>query len=102
MPTQIPSQNTLLESAQQEMIDLRRWSGAAREFWPRYLVALAGLTNANKVVVLLQDTTPGKWKRLGDWSSNRGAAQPLVEFSAKVDALAAQCLAENKGKSGKK
>jgi hypothetical protein len=61
MPTQIRSENTLLESAQQELIDLRRWSGPAKEFWPRYLVALAGLTNANKVVVLLQDTTqPGK------------------------------------------
>ena len=94
MPTQIPSANTL-ESAQQEMTDLRRWAGTAKEFWPRYLVALGGLTNANKVVILLQDNAQaGKWKRLGDWSSNKGPAQPLVEFSAKVESLAVQCLAE--------
>src|SRR3954470_14211455 len=95
MPTQIPSSNTSLESAQQEMSDLRRWAGTAKEFWPRYLVGLAGLTNANKVVLLLQDPAqPGKWKRLGDWSSNKGPAQPLVEFAAKVESLAVQCLAE--------
>jgi len=95
MPTQIPSINPSLETAQQELIDLRRWSGTAKEFWPRYLTAMAGLTNANKVVILLQDATQaGKWKRLGDWSSNRGPAQPLVDFSAKVEALAAQCLTE--------
>src|SRR5258707_1109460 len=93
MPTQIPSANSSLESAQQEMADLRRWAGIAKEFWPRYLLALAGLTNANKVIILLQDTSqPGKWKRLGDWSSNKGPAQPLVEFAEKVEVLAVQCL----------
>src|ERR1044071_1549016 len=95
MATQTPSTNTPRESAQQEMTDLRRWAGTAKEFWPRYLVALAGLTNANKVVILLQDNSQGgKWKRLGDWSSNKGPAQPLVEFAAKVESLAVQCLSE--------
>jgi multidrug resistance efflux pump len=95
MPTELPSSNPSLERALHEISELRRWTGPAKEFWPRLLLAFAGLTNATKAVILLQDSTqPGKWKRIGDWSSNQGPAQPLVDFTAKLEQIAQQCLAE--------
>ena len=95
MPAQIPSTSASLEAALTEIAELRRWTGPAKEFWPRLLMALAGLTNPAKVVILLQDNSQrGKWKRLGDWSSNSGPAQPLVDFTGKIETLAQQCLTE--------
>src|SRR5947208_2962587 len=92
MPTELPSPNLSLEGALREIAELRRWAGPAKEFWPRLLLALAGLSHASKAVILLADNAqPGKWKRIGDWSSNVGAAQPLVDFTAKVEAIAQQC-----------
>src|SRR5436190_20205717 len=94
MPTESPFPNPSLEGSLTEIADLRRWAGPAKEFWPRYLLALAGLSRASKVVILLADNSqPGKWKRIGDWSSNVGTAQPLVDFTAKIEGLAQQCLA---------
>ena len=95
MPTQLPASTASLEAALQEIIELRRWAGPAKEFWPRFVLALVGLTSPSKAVVLLQDNSqPGKWKRLGDWSSNTGPAQPLVDFTARVEKLAQDCLEE--------
>src|SRR5712671_1874628 len=83
-----------LACALREVAELRRWAGPAKEFWPRYLLALAGLSHASKAVILLADNAqPGKWKRIGDWSSNVGTAQPLVDFTSKLEQLAQQCLA---------
>src|SRR5437762_3019272 len=93
MPTELPSPNLSLEGALREIAELRRWAGPAKEFWPRLLLALAGLSHASKAVILLQDNVqPGKWKRIGDWSSNVGAAQPLVDFTARVEQVAQQCV----------
>src|SRR5437899_694874 len=95
MPTQLPSSSASLEAALSEIAELRRWTGPAKEFWPRFLMALVGLTNPAKAVILLQDNSQrGKWKRLGDWSSNTGPAQPLVDFTAKVEQLAQECVTE--------
>ena len=57
MPAQIPSTSASLEAALTEIAELRRWTGPAKEFWPRFLMALAGLTNPAKVVILLQDNS---------------------------------------------
>ena len=47
------------------------------------------------MVILLHDSAQaGKWKKLGDWSSNSGPAQPLVDFTAKLEQLANHCVAE--------
>src|SRR5258706_4884285 len=95
MPTQLPSSSASLEAALSEIAELRRWTGPAKEFWPRFVMALVGLTNSAKAVILLPDSSQsGKWRRLGDWSSNSGPAQPLVDFAAKIENLAQQCLAD--------
>lgn len=94
MPAQLPT-IAAPDSVSDELAELRRSALAPKDFWPRFLRALSSLTEASKVVILLHDNAQaGKWKKLGDWSSNTGPAQLLVDFTARLEQLANHCVAE--------
>jgi len=85
-------------SALRELARLRNFTGPPRDFWPRYLEGLAGVTSASAVVLLVQDPAqPSSWQRLGEWSANLGPSRFLATFRAQLDSLAADCAKTGEG-----
>jgi hypothetical protein len=78
-----------LVRALKEISELRNFSGTPRDFWSQFQACLAGLTGAQRVVLLLQEKTqPPKWKKIGEWSSNTGPSRFIVPFAAQVEMFA--------------
>ena len=80
-----------------ELNQLRAWSGAPREFWPRFLAAVGKLTAARKVSLLFK--TGGDkpvWQTVQEWSSNVGSAQFIPGFTAQLGAIAETCVTDGK------
>jgi multidrug resistance efflux pump len=81
--------------AMDEMAALRQFSGAARDFWPRFLGAAAQLAAADIAVLLLGH--PGKeprWSKIGDWDSGAGLSKVRTQFTSKLEFIAGRCIAE--------
>lgn len=77
------------------MAALRQFSGAARDFWPRFLGAAAQLAAADIAVLLLGH--PGKeprWSKIGDWDSGAGLSKVRTQFTSKLESIAGRCIAE--------
>jgi multidrug resistance efflux pump len=77
-----------------EMAALRQFSGAARDFWPRFLGAAAQLAAADIAVLLLGH--PGKeprWSKIGDWDSGAGLSRVRTQFTSKLESIAGRCIA---------
>ena len=80
-----------------ELIELRRFSGAPKEFWPRFLAASAQLASADIMVLLLG--SPGKtprWTKIGEWTAGAGQHALRSEFLSGLEASAERCLQEGK------
>ncbi len=78
-----------------ELAALRQFSGAARDFWPRFLDAAAKLASADMAILLLGH--PGKeprWAKIGDWDSGSGLSRVRTEFTSQLETIAGRCLAE--------
>jgi len=85
-------------SALRELAQLRNFTGPPKDFWPRYLGGLAGVTSASMVVLLVQDPAqPSIWQHLGEWSANLGPSRFLAAFRAQLDSLAADCAKTGEG-----
>jgi Barrel-sandwich domain of CusB or HlyD membrane-fusion/GAF domain len=96
MPSERPTSNEPQQSMLRELSELRNFAGPPKEFWPRYLNCLSGLTSASKVVVLVHDPTqPGAWKRVAEWPANLAPSRFLQAFHVQIEDLAARCV--NKG-----
>ena len=81
--------------AMDEMAALRQFSGAARDFWPRFLGAAAQLSAADIAVLLLGH--PGKeprWSKIGDWDSGAGLSKVRTQFTSKLESIAGRCITE--------
>jgi biotin carboxyl carrier protein len=78
--------------------ELRCFPGAPKDFWPRFLACVAGLTSASHVTLLLRDTTqqPTRWRKLGEWSANAGASRFHTAFVTQLEQIGEQCAAGEK------
>jgi hypothetical protein len=81
-----------------ELSSLRNFAGPPKDFWPKYLAALAGVAAASKAVLLTQDPNQNNnWKRLGEWSVNMGGSKILATFQAGLESFATDCAKQGQG-----
>ena len=79
--------------AADELAALRQFSGAARDFWPRFLAAAAQLAKADIAVLLLGN--PGKeprWGKIGEWDSGNGLSRVRTQFTSRLEQIAERGL----------
>ncbi len=83
----------------EDLAALRQFSGAPRDFWPRFLDAAAKLAAADVAVLLLGN--PGKdggppqgarWTKIGDWTSGAGLSRARAQFTGQLEPAAERCL----------
>lgn len=97
MATEITNLHPPLERVLRELGELRSWSGAPREFWPRYLACLGTLCRARKVSLLFKGATqPAQWQTITEWSAQAGPASFLAAFTTQLGEIAEQCVTQNK------
>ena len=84
-----------LDQATEELVVLRRFSGAAREFWPRFLAACGALAQADVAAILLgrEGQTP-RWKKIGEWTAGSGKPPQRANFAAFLETAAEQVVAQ--------
>jgi hypothetical protein len=79
-----------------ELFELRQFSGAPKEFWPRFLAAAARLASADMMVLLLGN--PGKtprWVKIGEWTASSGPSRARTSLTAQLETIAERGLKEN-------
>jgi hypothetical protein len=79
--------------AMDELASLRQFTGAAKDFWPRFLGAASKLASADIAVLLLGN--PGKtprWAKIGDWDSGSGLSKARTQFTSQLEAIAERCI----------
>ena len=92
MRTVTPGLNEQQAQAIRDLSNLRNFSGPPKEFWPKYLTALAAVASASKAVLLVQDAAKGgDWKRLGEWSANIGPSKIVTAFHSRLETFATDC-----------
>jgi len=98
MPSEFTGINEDIARALKTLPELRCFPGAPKDFWPRFLACIAGLTSASHVTLLLRDATqePAKWRKLGEWSANTGPSRFRTAFVTKLEEIGEQCTAEDK------
>jgi len=80
------------EAASAELSNLRRWNGPPKEFWPRYLNALAHLSGATKIILLLREAGPQpRWKKLSELALPGTSSRFLVAFTMQSEDIAERC-----------
>jgi Barrel-sandwich domain of CusB or HlyD membrane-fusion/GAF domain len=81
--------------ALEELAALRQFSGAPKEFWPRFLGAAAQLISADIAVLLVRNPakTP-QWAKIGDWDSGSGLSRVRTLFTSKLEAIGERCLSD--------
>jgi hypothetical protein len=84
-----------LAGALAELAELRRFTGAAKEFWPRLLSALGNLSTASRTTLLLKDAASGAWKIMGDWPPNGSPSRLSSIFAGRLQELAVACETES-------
>lgn len=80
-----------LAQAMAELVELRRFPGAPKDFWPRLLAALAVLSSASKATLLVKDDANAVWKKIGDWPANVAPSRLSQEFARRLEELADTC-----------
>jgi hypothetical protein len=83
--------------AASDLIELRRFPGAAKDFWPRFLQACAQLALADMAVLMVGK--PGqspRWQKIGECTSGPGQPGLRSAFQAFVDQAAGRALAEDR------
>ena len=79
--------------ALEELAALRQFSGAPKDFWPRFLGAAAKLVSADIAVLLLRN--PAKqWAKIGDWDSGAGLSRVRTLFTSQLEAIGERSLAD--------
>ena len=94
MQAPVARPNGSVEEALGQLLDLRRFTGPPREFWPRLLECAARLTGADHFTLLFKNPgPPAVWKKMAEWSSNRGPSRFRVSYTMQMEDLANQCVA---------
>jgi hypothetical protein len=92
MPANPTSINEDQLRALRELEELRHFTGAPKDFWPRYLASVGNLCSASKIVLLLRDPEePSRWKKLVEWSASSGTSRFLVAFANQLEQIAERC-----------
>ncbi|HZV34970.1 MAG TPA: hypothetical protein VFB72_10390, partial [Verrucomicrobiae bacterium] len=87
MPNESQITPNNVDQALAELARLREFTGAPREFWPRFLAALHQLTQADNWVVLARK--PGAaWRRMLNWPAEAPPSAMLTAFSTRVEEFA--------------
>jgi len=79
-----------------ELTGLRQFPGAPKEFWPRFLGAVARLASADCMVLLLGH--PGKtprWTKIGEWTESPNPSRVRTSFFSQLEPIAERCLRDN-------
>ena len=86
----------------EELSALRQFTGAPRDFWPRFLDAAAKLAAADVAVLLLgnpaKDGAPpqgARWTKIGDWNSGSGLSKARTQFTSQLEPIAERGLTGN-------
>lgn len=74
-----------------QLAELRRFTGAPKDFWPRLLEALAVISTASKAAVMLKDHVSPGWRIVADWPSNGAASRLTLLFAGRLEEFAATC-----------
>ena len=93
METNPQASSNLSADLLRELAELRRWQGAPRDFWPRYVAVMGQLSGASRSVVLVraaQEDAP--WKKISEWSSGRGKGGVAGSFVQQLENLAKGCV----------
>lgn len=78
--------------ALRDLEELRHFTGAPKDFWPRYLASLGALCSASKFTLLLRDPeNPARWRKLVEWSASSGPSRFLVAFAGQLEQIAERC-----------
>jgi len=78
-----------------ELTELRQFPGAPKEFWPRFLGAVAKLVSSDITVLLLGH--PGKtprWTKIGEIAASPGPSSARTALTANLEPIAERCLRE--------
>ena len=81
------------ERSLKEFSELRKFAGAPKDFWNRFLAASAQIASADAMVLLLGN--PGKtprWSKIGEWTAGTGQPRLRAAFFSAIEAKAEQCL----------
>lgn len=72
-------------AAHVELTALRRFSGPAREFWPRFAAALADACNSDRCILAARPGAENaSWKKLHDWAHNEIPANANAVFNTQL------------------
>ena len=96
MDADVSGKSAELARALSELTELRQFPGAPKEFWPRFLGAVAKLTSADILVILLGN--PGKsprWTKIGEWTASSGPSRARTALTSQLEPIAEQGLREN-------
>src|SRR5258705_12503761 len=96
MDTNFSGADAQLSQAMAELAELRQFPGAPKEFWPRFLGAVARLASADCMVLLLGN--PGKtprWTKIGEWTESPNPSRVRTAFFSQLEPVAERCLREN-------
>ena len=77
-----------------DLAELRQFTGPAKEFWPRLLGCAARLSQATHLVLLVKSGMPPQWKKISEWSAQRGASRFLVAFTMQLEDAAVRAIQE--------
>ncbi|MGB8170658.1 MAG: HlyD family efflux transporter periplasmic adaptor subunit [Chthoniobacteraceae bacterium] len=84
-----------LEQASTELATLRRFSGPAKEFWPRFLAACGALAQADvAAIVLAREGQNPRWKKIGEWTAGSGKPSQRANFAAFLETSAEQVVTQ--------
>ena len=78
-----------------DFVELRRFPGAPKDFWPRLVTAAARLSGADRIVLLLgkPGQTP-RWTKIGDTSQAGNTVVIRAELTEQFEKAAACCLSD--------
>jgi hypothetical protein len=92
MATEPARSSETLGAASAELSNLRRSTSPPNEFWPRYLNALADLSGATKIILLLKEAgPPPHWKKLSELALPGASSRFLVAFTMQSEDIAERC-----------
>lgn len=77
-----------------EVSRLRRFSGTPSEFWPAFVAAAAGVTSAERGILILKDLKDNTWKKLSEWNASPHADRAVLSFNRALIELGEQSMRE--------
>jgi len=97
MQNRVHPSEAQLDTAMQELAELRRFQGPPAQFWPKFLALTSRLAGAARgVLVLRQAGDPPTLAKIGDWSNQEHADRALAEFNSRLSPFAEEVFRQGK------